>query len=307
MRIFLITLLMTLATQVGAKEVTAREKLAMTAQLYDCFWLAEILLGNEPQSSDFPIFRDWKLIIKYEIDETLVSDKSIHSISLEAFIDNAKAFFGSQKSYAEVLDTLTNEEQEYLEVKWSQAQFATQRKFEEINSAKHLAVALNDCRERTTNFLNLKFDKKDKGYDDLTLEANPTQEPSQMVEDEGAVAAALAEAIGKTAISEAHFTEVEEETLRVAVQKCWVVDIGSPAAHVTVSIGMQMMPNGKVRPGSLRLVSSQGGTDSATKIAFQAARRAILRCQKGGYAVPESIVNDTELVMTFNPQRMRKR
>ena len=68
MRIFLIALLMTLATQVGAKAVTAREKLAMTAQLYDCFWLAEILVGNEPQSSDFPIFRDWKLIIKYEID-----------------------------------------------------------------------------------------------------------------------------------------------------------------------------------------------------------------------------------------------
>lgn len=69
---------------------------------------------------------------------------------MEAFIDNAKAFCGSQKSYAEALDTLTNEEQEYLEIKWSQTQFATQRKFEGINSAKHLAVALNDCRERTT-------------------------------------------------------------------------------------------------------------------------------------------------------------
>ena len=126
-----------------------------------------------------------------------------------------------------------------------------------------------------------------------------------MGEVEAAIAAALADPIDKTAFVGAPLTEAQEETLRLAVQKCWVVDIGSPAAQVTVTLGMQMTPKGKVKPGSLRLISSYGGTYSASKIAFQAARRAILRCQKGGYAVPESVVNNTEIVMIFNPERMR--
>jgi hypothetical protein len=41
MRTLLIAFLMTLATEVGAKEVTAQEKLAMTAQLYDCLALSD--------------------------------------------------------------------------------------------------------------------------------------------------------------------------------------------------------------------------------------------------------------------------
>jgi len=67
-----------------------------------------------------------------------------------------------------------------------------------------------------------------------------------------------------------------------------------------------MTPEGKVKPGSLRLVSSQGGADSATKTAFQAARRAVLRCQKGGYNLPtDKYEHWREIEMTFNPEKMR--
>ena len=135
---------------------------------------------------------------------------------------------------------------------------------------------------------------------------DPTQEPTRMAETEAAVAAALADAIGETAPLGPPLTKSEEDTLRVAVQKCWVVDIGSAAANVTVVLGMQMTPEGKVKPGSLRLVSSQGGADSATKTAFQAARRAVLRCQKGGYNLPtEKYEHWREIEMTFNPEKMR--
>ncbi|MGB1483151.1 MAG: cell envelope integrity protein TolA, partial [Paracoccaceae bacterium] len=137
-------------------------------------------------------------------------------------------------------------------------------------------------------------------------EVDPTPEPTRMAETEAAVAAALADAIGETAPMGPPLTKSEEDTLRVAVQKCWVVDIGSAAANVTVVLGMQMTPEGKVKPGSLRLVSSQGGADSATKTAFQAARRAVLRCQKGGYNLPtEKYEHWREIEMTFNPEKMR--
>lgn len=137
-------------------------------------------------------------------------------------------------------------------------------------------------------------------------DVDPTPEPTRRAETEAAVAAALADAIGETAPTGPPLTQTEEDTLRVAVQKCWVVDIGSPAANVTVVLGMQMTPEGKVKPGSLRLVSSQGGADSAAKIAFQAARRAVLRCQKGGYNLPtEKYEHWREIEMTFNPEKMR--
>jgi len=137
-------------------------------------------------------------------------------------------------------------------------------------------------------------------------DVDPTPEPTRRAETEAAVAAALADAIGETAPKGPPLTQTEEDTLRVAVQKCWVVDIGSPAANVTVVLGMQMTPEGKVKPGSLRLVSSQGGADSAAKTAFQAARRAVLRCQKGGYNLPtEKYEHWREIEMTFNPEKMR--
>ena len=137
-------------------------------------------------------------------------------------------------------------------------------------------------------------------------DVDPTPEPTRRAETEAAVAAALADAIGETAPTGPPLTQTEEDTLRVAVQKCWVVDIGSPAANVTVVLGMQMTPEGKVKPGSLRLISSQGGADSAAKTAFQAARRAVLRCQKGGYNLPtEKYEHWREIEMTFNPEKMR--
>ncbi|MEC3859696.1 cell envelope biogenesis protein TolA [Mesobacterium sp. TK19101] len=100
----------------------------------------------------------------------------------------------------------------------------------------------------------------------------------------------------------------ERDALRVAVQQCWNVNVGSPAADVTVVLGMAMDRNGKVEPGSLRLLSSEGGSGQAVDIAFQAARRAILLCQGNGYELPiEKYDQWKDIEMTFNPEKMRLR
>jgi len=100
----------------------------------------------------------------------------------------------------------------------------------------------------------------------------------------------------------------ERDALRVAVQQCWNVNVGSPAADVTVVLGMAMNRNGKVEPASLRLLSSEGGSGQAVDIAFQAARRAILLCQGGGYELPiEKYEQWKDIEMTFNPEKMRLR
>jgi hypothetical protein len=114
----------------------------------------------------------------------------------------------------------------------------------------------------------------------------------------------LSETLEEGASSVAPLTQQEVRTFDRAIKKCWVVDVGSSAAGVTVVLGMQMTPEGKVKPGSLRLISSKGGTQAATKTAFQAARRAILRCQKGGYNLPEEKFEYwKEIEMTFNPRQ----
>ena len=95
----------------------------------------------------------------------------------------------------------------------------------------------------------------------------------------------------------------------MAVQECWVVDVGSPASRVTVTLAMRMTPEGRVEQGSLRMIASEGGEGRAVEVAFQAARRAVLRCQtrgRAGYELPREKYDQwREIEMTFNPERMR--
>ncbi|WP_204113375.1 energy transducer TonB [Shimia biformata] len=128
-----------------------------------------------------------------------------------------------------------------------------------------------------------------------------------------AVNAALAEAMAAdtadtaAAPSGPPLTSAEKDGLRIAVQDCWVVDVGSQAANVTVTVGMSLDRNGRVQ-GDIRLIGATGGDSTAANTAFQAARRAILRCQKDGYKLPpEKYDSWRDVEITFNPEKMRSR
>ncbi|MFP4305401.1 MAG: cell envelope biogenesis protein TolA, partial [Rhodosalinus sp.] len=100
----------------------------------------------------------------------------------------------------------------------------------------------------------------------------------------------------------------ERDALRVAVQDCWVVDVGSQAANVTVVLGMEMNRDGTVVDGSLEMVSAEGGSGRAVETAFQAARRAVLRCQQDGYDLPDEKYEHWQRIeMVFDPSGMRLR
>ncbi|SEV89289.1 Cell division and transport-associated protein TolA [Cognatiyoonia koreensis] len=100
----------------------------------------------------------------------------------------------------------------------------------------------------------------------------------------------------------------EREGFRVAVNACWNVDPGSVAARVTVVAAFSLTPEGKVEANQVRLVSSEGD-QSAVDTAFQAARRAILRCQgQTGYDLPaEKYGQWKDVEITFDPSGMRLR
>lgn len=139
----------------------------------------------------------------------------------------------------------------------------------------------------------------------------PSSEPeTQTADRESGVNDALAAALADTPATPSGppLTQGEKDALRISVQSCWVVDVGSQAANVTVTVGMSLDRDGKVVGGSLRQLSASGGDENAAKAAFESARRAILRCQRGGYKLPiEKYDHWRDVEITFNPEKMRRR
>ncbi|MEO0503416.1 MAG: energy transducer TonB [Pseudomonadota bacterium] len=143
-------------------------------------------------------------------------------------------------------------------------------------------------------------------------EATPAAEPAAQPEDTSdAVDDALAGILGggeEEAIPQGPpLSNGEKEALRVAVSACWNVgSLSTEALGTTVVVGVDMEQNGKPIVASIRLLSSSGGSQSAANQAFEAARRAIIRCTRDGYALPaEKYGQWREIEMTFNPERMR--
>ncbi|MGI1662983.1 energy transducer TonB [Palleronia sp. KMU-117] len=146
----------------------------------------------------------------------------------------------------------------------------------------------------------------------------PTPEPQAEAPSDDLIAAAVADAVsqatGQTAAPATNapagppLTGSERDAFRISVQRCWVVDVGSEAASVTVVVGVSLNPDGTVSDGSLRMLEGSGGSDGAIRTAFEAARRAILRCGASGFDLPpEKYDQWRDIEMTFNPEGMRLR
>lgn len=102
-------------------------------------------------------------------------------------------------------------------------------------------------------------------------------------------------------------TSGEKDALVVAVKQCWNVgSMSTDALHTTVTIGVSMGQDGKPDAASVHLIGSEGGDDTAVQQAYEAGRRAIIRCAKDGYDLPsEKYAQWKEIEIVFNPEKMR--
>jgi hypothetical protein len=140
-----------------------------------------------------------------------------------------------------------------------------------------------------------------------------SDDPEAPETDDGAVNEALAEALGQSGASSNDtpqgppLTAGEKDALRVAVQNCWNVgSLSSQALSTTVVVAVEMSEDGRPVNSSIRMLSASGGSGDAAKQAFEAARRAIIRCGSGGFDLPvEKYDRWRDIEMTFNPERMR--
>lgn len=129
---------------------------------------------------------------------------------------------------------------------------------------------------------------------------------------EDAVAAALAEAnrpAAQAAPSGPPMTDGEKDALRIAVQQCWNVgSLSTDALRTTVTVAVSMSRDGRPDNGSIRMVGFEGGSEASARQAYEAARRAIIRCGANGFALPvEKYDHWRDIEMVFNPERMRIR
>ena len=123
---------------------------------------------------------------------------------------------------------------------------------------------------------------------------------------EAALEAALA-AVAPDLPAGPPLTGSEREGFRLAVNDCWNVDPGSQAARVTMTVAFRLDQSGRL-DGEVRQVAASGGDEGATSIAFQAARRAIIRCGTSGYDLPaEKYDQWRDVEITFDPSGMRLR
>jgi len=101
----------------------------------------------------------------------------------------------------------------------------------------------------------------------------------------------------------------ERDALRVAVQECWNVGaLSSEALRTIVTINVAMNRDGTPRAETIRQVSASGGGEAAARQAFEAARRAIIRCGARGFPLPaEKYEQWRDIEITFNPENMRIR
>ena len=143
-----------------------------------------------------------------------------------------------------------------------------------------------------------------------------TAEPAEPAEpDSDAVDDAVAAALGGTdtesqaAPSGPPLTSGEKDALRVAVQQCWNVgSLSTDALNTTVIVAVSMQQDGKPNTGSIRMIDATGGSGAAASQAFEAARRAIIRCGANGFPLPvEKYDQWRDIEITFNPENMRIR
>lgn len=102
-------------------------------------------------------------------------------------------------------------------------------------------------------------------------------------------------------------TAGEKDALRVAVQQCWNVgSLSSDALGTTVVVTVRLSEDGRPDNGSIRMLSHSGGSAESARQAFEAARRAIIRCGANGFNLPkDKYAQWRDIEMTFNPEKMR--
>lgn len=139
--------------------------------------------------------------------------------------------------------------------------------------------------------------------------ANAAADAAADVAGQKAADAKAIEDAVKTAVAEASkpsgppMTGTEKGALVLAVTQCWNPPIGvQNAGDLKVTLLVELNAQGKLI-GAPKLISTSGNPEGLVKQAYEAGRRALLRC--GPYNLPKDKYEQwRQIEVTFNPQNM---
>jgi hypothetical protein len=100
-------------------------------------------------------------------------------------------------------------------------------------------------------------------------------------------------------------TAGEKDGLRLAVQACWNVPAGlRDANELKVTLGAELSPGGEVIASSIRLVEPANPPDGRFQQAFEAGRRALIRCSPYTDLPRDKYAQWRNIEVVFNPEGM---
>jgi hypothetical protein len=146
-----------------------------------------------------------------------------------------------------------------------------------------------------------------------TRTAPEPPEPEDPLAD--AIASAVADAnatetaAAPAAPSGPPLTQGARDGFRIAVQACWNVGaLSTEALGTTVVVAFDMARDGRPEQAPCACLEFSGGSEAAAQQAYEAARRAVIRCGVNGYDLPEESYDRWRQVeLVFNPEGMRLR
>lgn len=108
-----------------------------------------------------------------------------------------------------------------------------------------------------------------------------------------------------TAQSGPPLTSGEREGMRLAVQRCWNLPAGlRDAGELKVTLAAELTVTGTVIDGSIRLIDPVPAPDARYQGAFEAGRRALLRCSPYTDLPADKYAQWRRLEIVFNPEGM---
>lgn len=93
-------------------------------------------------------------------------------------------------------------------------------------------------------------------------------------------------------------TPIEFRDIEITTKQCWNVGaLSTEALFQTVRLSVEVDPNGLPSSQSIRLLNPEGNVSAAVRQAYEAARRAIIRCSVGW---PDDRPYPKSLIFTFS-------
>jgi hypothetical protein len=100
-------------------------------------------------------------------------------------------------------------------------------------------------------------------------------------------------------------THGEKDGLRLAVQRCWNVPAGlRDVAELKVTLAAELAVDGQVINASIRLIEPSPAPDLRYQAAYDAGRRALLRCAPYSDLPREKYAQWRNIEVVFNPEGM---